>query len=297
MSAARVFLEKLLDYAGLFPPASLALDQALDHYQSYRSGPWAWMLGRLVLPAARLDEVAAALAGRAVEGWALSVVAERGPDPEAAARAALEGAAALLERHPGLRLEVLEVPLVSGQGLEAVLTGVARLAPAGLRWIFCEPAGPEETEALVQAAAEVRDGVPVGVKLRTGGGVVPEVSFLARALSLCGRAGVAVKATAGLHHPVRHRTPEGRVEHGFLNVFTAAMLAREYSLEPPDLEPILAEENLQAFTFEEQFMNYENYWLPDETIRRLRSEAAISMGSCSFLEPVEHLQAAGLLPR
>lgn len=296
MSAARVFLEGIVDYAGLFPPALLAFDQVVDAYQSYRSGPWGWMLGRLVLPATRLDEAAARLADRPVEGWALSVVAEGGPDPGAGVRAALEGAAALVERCPGLRLELLEVPLASARDLEAVLAQLDPLAPKSLRWIFCEPAQPDQIEPLVQAAAEIRDGVPVGVKLRTGGGAVPEVPALARALSLCGRAGVAIKATAGLHHPVRHRTPDGRIEHGFLNLFTAAMLAREYSLEPPDLEPILAEEDIQAFTFEEQFMNYQNFWLPDETIRRLRSEAAISMGSCSFLEPVEHLQAAGLLP-
>ena len=57
MSATlRVLLGSIVDYAGLFPPARLPLDQAVRNYLRYRSEPESWMLGRFVLPAARLDE-------------------------------------------------------------------------------------------------------------------------------------------------------------------------------------------------------------------------------------------------
>src|SRR5436190_17389433 len=53
----RVLLEGVIDYAGLFPPAKLPLDQALRNYARYRHEPEGWMLGRFVCPASRLVEL------------------------------------------------------------------------------------------------------------------------------------------------------------------------------------------------------------------------------------------------
>src|SRR5438445_5076250 len=53
----RALLEGVIDYAGLFPPAKLPLDQAIRNYARYRQEPEAWMLGRFVIPAARLGEL------------------------------------------------------------------------------------------------------------------------------------------------------------------------------------------------------------------------------------------------
>jgi hypothetical protein len=50
-------LARLIDYAGLFPPASLPMEQALANYRRYRDGEHGWMLGRFVVPAARAAEV------------------------------------------------------------------------------------------------------------------------------------------------------------------------------------------------------------------------------------------------
>jgi hypothetical protein len=47
----------LIDYAGLFPPASLDMAAAMRNYAAYRQGEYAWMLGRFVVPAARRGEV------------------------------------------------------------------------------------------------------------------------------------------------------------------------------------------------------------------------------------------------
>lgn len=54
--ALRELLRGLIDHAGLFPPASLDLPEAVDNYRAYRSGPHAWMLGHFVIPAARVAE-------------------------------------------------------------------------------------------------------------------------------------------------------------------------------------------------------------------------------------------------
>jgi len=63
----RELLRGLIDYAGLFPPASLALPDAVRNYQKYRDGPNAWMLARFVIPAA--------LVGQAPADFPLSVIA------------------------------------------------------------------------------------------------------------------------------------------------------------------------------------------------------------------------------
>ena len=46
MNALSALLDGLIDYAGLYPPASLAMDQAVRDYAGYRSGPRAAWLAR-----------------------------------------------------------------------------------------------------------------------------------------------------------------------------------------------------------------------------------------------------------
>lgn len=53
----RTLLEGLIDYAGLFPPAALSMQDAVRNYARYREGEWAWALGRFVVPADRAHEV------------------------------------------------------------------------------------------------------------------------------------------------------------------------------------------------------------------------------------------------
>jgi hypothetical protein len=47
----------LIDYAGLFPPAALSMEEAVRNYARYREGEHAWMLGKFVVPEARANEV------------------------------------------------------------------------------------------------------------------------------------------------------------------------------------------------------------------------------------------------
>ncbi len=56
-ASLRALLEGVIDYAGLFPPARLPLDEAVRNYLRYRREPESWMLARFVCPAARLTEL------------------------------------------------------------------------------------------------------------------------------------------------------------------------------------------------------------------------------------------------
>ena len=79
MRASIALLSGLVDYAGLFPPASLDMPSAVRNYDAYRRGPHAWMLGRLIVPASRLGEFEAVRAGLAVGGARIPVARQRDP--------------------------------------------------------------------------------------------------------------------------------------------------------------------------------------------------------------------------
>lgn len=58
MDARHALLGRLIDHAPLFPPASLPLEEALAEHERARAGEHAWLLGRFVVPASRLAELA-----------------------------------------------------------------------------------------------------------------------------------------------------------------------------------------------------------------------------------------------
>lgn len=109
----------------------------------------------------------------------------------------------------------------------------------------------------------------------------PPVEQLAEFVRRCRSEGLAFKATAGLHHAVR---TEGR--HGFLNLLAAAVFGDE--------KHALAEVDVEAFSLGETFR-----WRDREAVYEEVADARCSLfhsiGSCSFTEPVEELEALGWL--
>ncbi len=63
LDGAVVLLRDLIDYAGLFPPAALAMSSSVANYDGYLRSQWNWILGRFIVPAARLGEFEGALHG------------------------------------------------------------------------------------------------------------------------------------------------------------------------------------------------------------------------------------------
>src|SRR5262245_39438675 len=61
--ALRALLERLIDFAGTFPPATLAREAAVANYLRYRAGEHAWMLRWLVVSAADVPQVPRELDG------------------------------------------------------------------------------------------------------------------------------------------------------------------------------------------------------------------------------------------
>src|ERR1700675_4063718 len=88
MDAAVALLCDLIDYAGLFPPASLAMAPSVANYDAYSRSEWNWILGGFIVPVARLAEFDEAFAGLSTPTpgtgsttWRLSVLL--GSDPVA----------------------------------------------------------------------------------------------------------------------------------------------------------------------------------------------------------------------
>jgi hypothetical protein len=68
-------LRNLIDYAGLYPPAALPLPRVVENYETYRRGPYSWMLNRLVLPLEKLAEV------RVRDDWRVTLLVAEEPGP------------------------------------------------------------------------------------------------------------------------------------------------------------------------------------------------------------------------
>jgi hypothetical protein len=233
----RVLLEGLIDYAGLFPPAALTMQDAVRNYARYRDGNHAWALGKFIVPKERVKEVPAE--------FPLSILGVDEVKTED-----------LTDCRPGTFIETTNLDMIP------------ELKRRGLR-----------------------------AKIRTGGiteDAFPTPESVAAFIRACRSNGVAFKATAGLHHPLRcvkplTYEPNAAVGtmHGFLNVFLAAAMV-------DDAEAILGETDPRAFTFDDDGVSWRERRVSVEELVEMR-KFAISFGSCSFEEPISDLKELGWL--
>jgi hypothetical protein len=75
MTPLQALLTNLIDYAGLYPPASLQLPKVIENYSRYLSSPDAWTLNRLVLPESKLNEA------KPGESWRITLLTNQEPGP------------------------------------------------------------------------------------------------------------------------------------------------------------------------------------------------------------------------
>lgn len=202
-------LERLIDHAALFPPASMPLEEALEEDRRARQSPYARLLNRFVAPAATLDVL-----------------------PEDMRLAVVVGSPDEIELLAGRRVEAIELALETSRPESADLLAAHRaLAPLAAE-IYFELAFDSGWRNDVPAAIGAIAAIGGRVKLRCGGASVPSGEQVALVIACCRQARVPFKATAGLHHAVRRGE-----QHGFLNLLAAtAAPARE-------LDAVLAEED------------------------------------------------------
>lgn len=297
----RSSFSRLIDYAGLFPPAKLGMAEAIEEYSRSRHGEHAWMLGRFIVPASALPEFDAL--AQAQDGFERSVIVDAKHD----AREWFASAQDVFERLAlRERVDCLEVPLPRlrsrRETYDATIGQVAMLAERfGLRNrpIYVELPRDERWADLLDDAMAALARYGLGAKIRCGGVVAeafPSVDDVAAFIKACSAAKVPFKATAGLHHPVRHRNAEtGFWMHGFLNLLSAAVFAHRVDAET--LRAIVEDESSADFVFDEHSLQWRDLPASDEEIAAAREHGFVAYGSCSFNEPVEDLTALAILPQ
>ena len=306
MDAVQALFGGLIDYAGLFPPAELAMQDAAEEYATVRSGAHAWMAGRFLVPASRAFELAQVLEGATTQPYALSAVVDAGAGAAAwlsAVQARLATLADLRGQAQTVRLEMLEAavpaPVAARDTFDPVIGQFGMAAhSAGLRdlAIYLELPRTAAWNDLLPGAMAALKRTGFGAKIRCGGVVqaaFPSSAEVAAFVLAATQEGVAFKATAGLHHPVRCADPAGFVMHGFLNLLAAVLLAQAGGTQR-QLTSALDEEYPGAFTLDAQAFAYRGHRFDVDAIRRARSRGLVSYGSCSFEEPIEDLLQAGL---
>ena len=300
-ASLQALLAESIDYAGMFPPCSLALEPALQNHANYVRSPEAWMLNAFVLPVEQFDAAKELLSpfdpSRPLR------VAALGPKT-ADAEVFLE---ALEKADTAIRSLSSNVDLISISHLEMflphdvglVLLEEARSIIGDLR-VFWEtpPDRAEQTIALLAEYNSDADLATFGFKLRTGG-VTPEAFptsvQIAQALVVPATHQVPIKFTAGLHHPLRQYREEVQTRmHGFLNVLGAAILAAEHKWNKKQTAAMLEDENPKSFSFDDEFFAWRE-WKIDLKGLNNRRRFVTSFGSCSFDEPREDLRALGVL--
>jgi hypothetical protein len=293
----RNFMTELIDYAGLFPPAKLPLEEALANYLAYKQSDDAWMLSRFIIPAQQLEALSALLGGQAIS---LSVLGQSGQSADDFL-AKLEGNMTKLkifrQKHPQTETEFFELRLPIGFVTEELLEQAKAILGADMT-VFYELPVTEIASLPTLARFQEKNGF-LGVKLRCGGEVAeafPSVEAIAAFIVACRDNGLALKATAGLHHPIRQfNTTVQAYMHGFLNVFGAGLLAEVHALDADALVPMLADENASDFNFNDEYFAWKDLRISTDDIEKYRSKMLISYGSCSFDEPREDLAALNLL--
>jgi hypothetical protein len=297
-ASLRALLTHSIDYAGLFPPAELGLEPALENHAGYVRSPDSWMLGAFILPIAKFGAAGSLLARFDRENpLKVSALGQR-TGKLLEFRSALETAAAAIKQMLAAHKEVVsieqfEMPLPSGISIENSLgTARAILGDLALKIFWEAPGGDAATT--IEALA----GRGAGFKLRTGGvtaDAFPSEAQIAQALVAAVRHQVPIKFTAGLHHPVRAFHPSvGTKMHGFVNVVGAGLLAAEYRWSETQTAEMLTEEDPAEFVFEENEFRWHDWKITSAQIMA-RRRLVTSLGSCSFDEPREDLRALGWL--
>lgn len=300
MQPARTFLKGIIDYAGLFPPASQTMTDAVASYASYRSGKDRDLLGRFVVPASRLAELSECAGeffprGADSDPWKLSAISSPGGAADRETILSFNCSHWQTSGQGHAVCDSVEIPVANAEQVSSVIEAW----PAFFQ-VFLEVPASSDPAPVVAAMA----GTRAAAKLRTGGVTtdsIPDAVRVERFMRACAMHGVPFKATAGLHHALRGSYPltyedesPRAVMFGYLNVFLAAAFIQN-GLGDEGAVAVLEETNPKAFKFGDLGVSWREHTLTEGQLVLARERFALSYGSCSFTEPVTEAAALGLV--
>ncbi|WP_330255513.1 hypothetical protein OG874_13710 [Nocardia sp. NBC_00565] len=266
-------LDGLVDDAGLFPPTALSMPDAVARHRADRRAASSILTHRFLCRASRIAELRTQL--QPGDRICVSLIADN-------RQAGLTETLAQIEKDSALDLAVVEFSPV---GMDVAVADVIAALPQGIP-AFVEPAAYADIADLVPELARLG----AGLKLRCGGlrpELFPSAAELADALATAARAGIPVKATAGLHHAVRYTdTHTGFTHHGFLNLVLASAAAAGGAAVAAIESTLLTDDALRLVRVATV--------LDGDAIASARA-LLTSYGSCSTTIPVAEAHAFGLI--
>jgi hypothetical protein len=256
----------------------------VDNYFKYGHGEQASALGRFIINYDAVDELRS-VAGDSLGNVKLSVIAAEDADWDVLTR----------QIASGLRIESLEIKCSK----PSIIERITQRVPRDLMTYFEVPIHAESLPALEAICA-----AGARAKIRMGGVVpegIPSIPNVIKMLKTLAELRLPFKATAGLHHPLRSlrpltyepQSPIG-VMHGFVNLACAAALIY-FGGDADDARCMLGEEDSTAWQVNGDAIHWRDRSWTTEQLATMRREFFMSIGSCSFEEPIRDLERLGWL--
>lgn len=288
----------LIDYAGLFPPASLAMETAVSQYRAARSSRYGWVAGRFLCQASRLEELAGVLTRSFVDGevpWEIGAIFDTEPGSAASIAQSFHA-----EMQPAAIIAQGDVRISNSthDAIGALVDSIVSVQPEIVPFLEVNE-DLSAAEQVATTAAVLRErGRVGGVELRCGGGAAdtfPASSAVAVFVIEATNNRMPFKMTAGLEKPIRHFDCDLNVlHHGFVNILVATSAAAN-GRSPKTVKHIIEETDPSAFSIGAAFMSWRDLSIPGPAIRRIRKKGFVGYSSRGFTEPVEALMDLSFL--
>jgi len=325
-------MEGLIDYAGLFPPAELPLNEAIDEYILQLKSANSKMLSRFIIHTSKLENLDQFLPlFEDIGPLRLSVLGGGGNNDDEYLKNInknINNINDYRKKHKEkIEIDVIECKMPSNSPSKKTMVKAATLLNNSnlthyheftqLPYIDMnystevdESSWDHEIIPTVQIISKIKNA---GIKLRCGGVVkeaFPTVEQIAAMIQTCVIAEVPMKFTAGLHHPIRHFAEEyDEYMHGFINTFGAGIFATTFP-KPKNsqekyrmfilLSHMIDDQNAENFNFTNDSLIWKvrddrdtEFEIETKKIKVVREKGMISYGSCSFQEPIDDLSKLG----
>jgi hypothetical protein len=288
----------LIDYAGLFPPASVSMLQAVGEYDKATESARSWTFGRFLCPTSRLEELAGVATStfqRGDGGWSVGAIFDGDPGSSAAVAHDFH-----VEMAPAMEVSAAEAKITdpTPSGIGELIDTIGSIGTDVVAFVEVDR-GASIADQVASTAAELESRSRTGgAKLRCGGttaDLFPDVDEVTEFIVEASASRLAFKATAGLHQPIRHFDQELSVwRHGFVNILIADA-ATDAGQPRSVVRDIVEETDPDAFSIGASMAAWRDVSLPGSALRRTRSKGFVAYGSCDLAEPTDALIDLGFL--
>lgn len=287
-------LEGVIDYAGLYPPAELELESALNEYLALGEDR-DWMVDLFVCSSNKLADLDQLLRQK---GETVPVAVVGGLiDHVDKIQATIERDLTRMESSQNGEPTAYEVRIQfdNEAGVRRAIKSIDRSGVLDVvEDVYLEFPWSGHWEDALHRIAETNPSI--GVKARTGGvtpDLFPKIEDLARFIYTAVSIEIPFKMTAGLHEPLRYHDQDlGVMRHGFLNVIFAGSLALAGDLSMMEIQEILGVTDPADIEIGEQIATISGHSIRGDQIDVFHSWFG-GFGSCSVDEPVEGLKRLG----